>query len=113
MRLASLAPVIYPMRSDLPLTFAEYLYACAIYQQVQVSPARVRRDSHIQGLLASGQSAAVGHIPVQLCQFEQTLCQARALAQAQAGRALHDQTNLNGRVVEDRRLPGTPAERSS
>ena len=51
----------------------------------------------------------VRHVPVELRQLEQTLCQARGLPQAQAEHAFQGQTKLDGGIAEDRRPTSAPA----
>lgn len=61
---------------------------------MQVPLGRVCRDRYAQGLLASEQSAVVEHVSVVLSQFEQALCRAGDLPQAEAEQALKHRKEL-------------------
>ncbi len=106
--LAPDAPFRTAMLAGMPFAFAFDLDPGAVDQQVQWALGPAIRDAYYKGLLATAQSAEVGHRPVEANQRQQALDEPCRLPESHAEQHLHRQAGLNGCIAVGL-LAATPA----
>ena len=111
MHLAPLATTLNTMLAGLPFAVAKKLDAGTVHQQIQRPVGTTIGNLHLEGLLPAAQRRVVWSGPVQPWQTQEARDHPGCLPEWQLKQNLDRQAELDRRIREDWRAPGTALTR--